>query len=390
MTFTKNCRPVLLAGGGLLVAAVLAWSVWSGPRGRRTPTRPPAVAAVSGGGVVSPPPPLVREAALLEGLENLQRRLAAGLGPGDARTALAVMAQALHTASPAAAVAALRALLDRGSDAPTGLAFRVGPGGDLAGAPTLRVWLLDQLSHINPADAASYAERIYARHDSADEWAIALRNDWREAASTGRIAPVRARALELLDDPVWAKQPSVGFLEALDLSVATMAWEAVPRLEQWLDPAQPKALRAGAWVALDRLTMEMPADFLPALAQNRDWLASQPLLRAGLMARADLSAVRERQAVEAYLQRADITALEGKRFFELLPNVSATVSYNLVTTVRIPTLQQAARLDRAALDQVDVWQAQPQFARWRIELTVAEMRLGESVASAVRGGILPP
>ena len=44
--------------------------------------------------------------------------------------------------------------------------------------------------HFDVAAAADYAAQNYARHDSADEWAVALRNDWREAAPAGRIEAV--------------------------------------------------------------------------------------------------------------------------------------------------------------------------------------------------------
>lgn len=313
-----------------------------------------------------------------------------GLAPEAAVAALGKLEGALRALPRDEAAAALLAFLDSGADAATGLAFTLSAGGNLLGAPTLRVWALDQLGRIDGIAAANYAAKIYARHDSADEWAVALRNDWRVAAPAGRIEPVRARALELLADTAWAKQPSIGFLEAFDVAVATMAWEAVPRLEQWLDPAQPKSLRAGAWIALDRLTMEVPSDFLPALVQNRVWLASQPLLRAGLVARADLRVESERQAVETYLQRDDITKPEGKRFFDLLPNVSSTVSHNLVTTVRIASPAQAAKLDQVSLASVRAWRSQTRFTRWNGELATAETRLGESVASAVRGGYLQP
>lgn len=319
---------------------------------------------------------------------KLLRRFENGLSPDAASAALGEMESTLRALPRNEAVEALLAFLDNGTNAATGLVFKLGPGGNLSGAPTLRVWALDQLGRLDATAAANYSSRIYARRDSADEWAVALRNDWREAAPAGRIEPVRARVLELLANEEWSKQPSVGFLEALDVGVATMAWEAVPRLEQWLDPAQPKALRAGAWIALDRLTMEVPSDFIPTLVQHRQWLASQPLLRAGLVARADLRVDRERNAVEAYLQRDDVIKTEGQRFFELLPNVSATVSHNLVTTARPLSPAQAAHLDRAALAGVREWRSQPSYSRWIAELTAAEARLAAAVASAVRGGYL--
>jgi hypothetical protein len=287
-------------------------------------------------------------------------------------------------------VAALLVALARGADAPTGMAFKVGPQGNLASCPTLRVWMLEQLGRLDAHAAAKYAQEIYRRHGSADEWAIALRNDWRTAVVEGRIESVRARALELLADDRWAQDPSAGYLEAVDLVVATMAWEAVPRLEQWLAPQQPKALRHAAWLALDRLAAEAPQSFLPVLAQKSEWLATQPHLRAGLLARVDLADEGQHAAAQRYLERSDVTAEEGRTFFELLPNVNSTGSFNLVTVARLVSTVEAARLDQAALQAVRVWRTRPALSRWQAELTAAESRIEGFAASAARGGYLQP
>ena len=69
--------------------------------------------------------------------------------------------------------------------------------------------------------------------------------------------------LEMLERPDWATSPSIGFLEALDIGVATVAWETMPRLEEWLRDPQFK-LRAAASLAIDRMAMEAPIDFIPA------------------------------------------------------------------------------------------------------------------------------
>lgn len=327
---------------------------------------------------------------LVGNLRALRALLQGGVSPADADLRLQEMASRLRLLPSDVAVAVLISMLEEGLDAATGLAFKVGPGGKLSAAPTLRVWMLDLLGQVDPAEGARYARRIYERLDSADEWAIALRNDWRISAPAGQIAEVRQRAIELIDDARWAKAPSAGFLEAFDLTVATMAWEAVPRLEQLLSPSQAVELRRASWVALDRLALETPSDFLPMLAQREDWLSTQPLVRAGLFARANLGADRQRVAVESYLTRPSLSAEEGAKFFSLAPNVNATVSYNLATTARVPTLHEAARLDQAALQALQLWQARPEFRRWNEQMASAEARLRESVAAAVRGGYFKP
>lgn len=326
----------------------------------------------------------------MQELRALRGLLQGGLPAAEAARRLEELARRLRELTPDLAVAVLLSLLDEGLDATTGLAFKVGPGGNLAAASTLRVWMLDLLGQVDPAEGARYARRIYERRESADEWAMALRNDWRVSAPAGQIAEVRQRAVELISEARWAVTPSAGFLEAFDLTVATMAWEAVPRLEQLLAASQGAELRRASWVALDRLALETPADFLPMLAQRPEWLKTQPLVRAGLFARADLAAERERLAVESYLTRPNLTVEEGAKFFALAPNVNATVSHNLATTARVPTLQEAARLDRAALQAVQSWQARPEFQRWNGEMAGAEARLRESIAAAARGGYFKP
>jgi hypothetical protein len=310
--------------------------------------------------------------------------------PRAIAAALAGLSARLDALGPTAAVAALIAALERRVDWPTGLAFRVGAGGNLEAAPTLRVWLLDQLGRRDGAAAAGYAARIYAAHDSADEWAVALRDDWRAAGRNGRLGEVRGRVLELLAEPAWSAQPSIGFLEAFDVGVAALAWEAVPRWESWLGPDRPPALRHAAWIALDRLTQEVPEDLLPRLAAGTAWLDSQPMLRAGLLARADLASPAQRAAVERYLSNTAITEAEGRRFLELVPNVSGTVAHTLVTANRLPSPAVAALRDRTALAVLAGWTADPQMARWAEPLTGARVRLTAQVQAAVQGGYLSP
>lgn len=331
----------------------------------------------------APNPPPAND--LKKELLDLPKRVAAA-PTGEASTAmLAEMAAKLRALKTAEAVRLLLTLLEGREDAATKLGFELGQGGDLRAAPTVRVWALDLLGQLDATAAAAYSQAIYARYDSADEWALALRNDWRAAAKTGHFDGLRARALELMAHEPWAANPTTGFLESLDLTVATLAWEAVPRLGTWLDAAPPP-LRHGAWIALERMSAEMPEDFLPALVRRPEWLATQPLIRAGLVARADLGAERQRKAVEHYLQRPDVSTEEGRKFLELIPNANAVVAHSLATQSRVPTLTRTAEMDAATLEAMRAWQSRPEFSRWRTEIAAAETRLADNVAAAKRGG----
>jgi len=292
----------------------------------------------------------------------------------------------LRELSAAEAVQMLVRALNDGRDFETGLSFKIGPGGNLETAPTFRVWMLDRLGRQDPAAAAVYSQRIYQAGTSPDEWALALRNDYRNGATSGGLDVVRTRMLEMLERPDWATSPSIGFLEALDIGVATVAWETMPRLEEWLRDPQFK-LRAAASLAIDRMAMEAPIDFIPAM-MSQNWLDKQPLLRPTVVARANLAREEERLVVEAYLIRPDLSLTEGERYFAIVPNVTASFSYNLVSTPRVPTVRQVAQLDQASLDVVREWRYNPKLAKWSAHLANAELRLLESVSSAKRAGYL--
>lgn len=326
-------------------------------------------------------------AALLDGC---LRRLKDGLGAAEARTLLTEAAQRLAVRPRIEAAQGLRTALDAGADARTGLSFAVGAGGRLSETSSWRVWLLDQLGLLDPAAAAAYSARVYARADSPDEWAVALRNEWNGSEAANRIESVRRRALEALERTDWMRDPSGGFLETCDFLVATVAWEALPLFESWLGAAERPVLVRAAVMALDRLALEAPEDFLGVLAQRSQILDTYPAIRASLFARADPASPGQRAAVEGYLLRPGLSGEEGRRFFAAFPHVSTDLSHNLATPPRFISPQRAAQLDRDALAAVQRWRQTPAFSRWMPDLSAAAARLSEHVASAKRGGLLPP
>lgn len=383
-----NSRSLLraVAALALIAAALLLW--WT-----TRPAPPEGVAAPKTTTSITPLAPSPASAqpdGLAARLARAREELNAQAAPQTVQIALARLRDELLAASPATATAALLKELRSGVDTPTGLDFRVGAKGNLATWPTWRTWLLDVLGQIDPLAAAAHSPEVYARRNSPEEWSLAMRNEWRGLDPTKRATAVRERARELVFASDWAQRPTLGFLEGVDASVATLAWDFLPRFEAWLGPDSSPELRQAGWIALEKLALENPSDLLPAIAANASWLSSQPLLRASLMARANIGDERQRLAVEAYLSRTDLATSEAEKFFSLYPNVNAPIAHTLMSTLRTPSLTEAAHLDRAALTKVREWRARPDYARWSVSILAAETRLAESIAAAVRGGILSP
>ncbi len=304
----------------------------------------------------------------------------------EALELISKLESSLATKPKADVVSALIALLAGGKDVPTGLQFVVGANGYLIEQPTIRTWALDYLTKLDLAAALSFGAKIYGEFKSPDEWALALRNDFRAGSAIDGGAALRQRVTELVSHSPWRESPSAGFLEAFDIAVATQSWELLPSFEDALDPKSNQATRRGALVAIDRFSVESPEDFLPQLARNVAWLSTEPLLRASVIARADPASARQLSAAETYLARKDVSDEEGRRFFELFPNANAFVSHNLTTPIRTKSLANIAALDRAALSAVKDWQIRPEFSRWQSAMQAATGRLSEQVSAAQRGG----
>jgi hypothetical protein len=123
----------------------------------------------------------------------------------------------------------IRDFLESGNDIATGLGFRVGPNGSLIEQPSLRVAALDWLGEFSSSDAAAYAETIFQSSDSADEWAVALRNFGR--SQNARENPSFTDAVhELFVRDQWKANPSEGYFEAFDAVVFSACGEFVREL----------------------------------------------------------------------------------------------------------------------------------------------------------------
>ena len=253
---------------------------------------------------------------------------------GSAATAadLAMLKHALF-ADPAAGIAAIREFLATNEDAATGQPFTVGPGGLLDGAPTLRIFLLDVLGQLSRqvggGDGAEVAREILSKKDSPDEWALALRNvAWDEPKALPFLA---AKMHEMLEYEPWTATPTSGFLEAFDVVVHTRDASFVPALSAFAGGDNPPLQRA-ATVALDRLAESSPLAVMQYLNTNPGTIADLPFVRADYFAKADLGDVQQRNAVETYLDRADVSVEEKTKFLHAVASPGSFVSDSLLAT----------------------------------------------------------
>ena len=174
--------------------------------------------------------------------------------------ALAGLRAALASGLTNEVSAAIRRFLDSKLDAATGLGFKIGQGGFLMHAPTLRTWLLDYLAQIDPAAAAEYAKVILNSSDSSDEWAVALRSLAVGDNSAEARDLLETKMSELLQNQAWQQNPSTGYLEAFDTAVYLGGADLLPPLANLVQGRTtkpwptPRSWRWTGWLSTIRWT----------------------------------------------------------------------------------------------------------------------------------------
>lgn len=347
---------VLLVAGAVVVFGMLGLL-------KRLPSSHPAEKAKrrvhsdstmgAGASVVSPAMD-GRAASVAELTQTIERALAVLNDPAivDKTSALKALREALAKMDPAAGIAAVRQFLAGGRDGVTGERFKVGSGGILQSAPTLRTLLMDQLgtwsNQTHAADAAEVARQVLNTKGSPDEWAVSLRNlAWNDPE--GSKATLAAKARDLITYPPWQQAPTAGYMEAFD----SAAYSGDPTLLEVLAPLgkDPSPVRQPALVALDRLSATAPGAVAEYLNAHPGLLSDRPLMRADYMGKVDLSDAAQKAEAEAYLQRADVTLPEKTKFLARLAVPAGFVSNNLLTPPTppvTPIIERRALVNQAA------------------------------------------
>ena len=308
-------------------------------------------------------------------LEVNHRLLVESKSTVDAKTALQEMKKALRQMDAKEAVAWILQELEHSKDFATQLELELGTDQNLTAWPSYRVFLLDALMLVDPALAATKARELLQSPGTADEWAIAMRNLARGGGLPEDDALLKAKSAELLRNSTWRSQPSSGYLQAFDVIVHTKNTALAPELMSLCDKRDQQAVRHAAYLTLDRLLLVQPDVVLPALSQSASQHSQSGLMISNMIARADMREPKQQQAVETYLLDEQRTAEELQGFASVFPNANLSVSDNLLT--KSPSIDgtELALKDRAALETITAWLADPKFARVQTVLRQSYQRL---------------
>jgi len=308
-------------------------------------------------------------------LATIAKELSDAQTPEQKRAALERLRKALASGSTNEISAAIRNLLDSKVDGSTGQGFKVGAGGILLEAPTLRTLLLNQLATIDPAAASVYAKEILNSPSSPEEWAVALQSLARGDSSPDSTALLKDKTGELLRNTAWQKNPSVAYLEAFDTAVFVGGTTLLPPLTDLVRLKDNQAVAQAAFLALDRLVINQPADALAAIAEHPEWMTGREQTRANYFARADVGDPAQRQLVETYLLDPTRNPAELQAFAGVFPNANFMISNNLLSSNQTLDNATLTQRDRASLAAVNSWLADPRFANLHPLLQTMKTRL---------------
>lgn len=283
-------------------------------------------------------------------LEDAFRDFPAAKGEEESRTILSNLREAIRGAPPEKAAAEILAFLRQNRDVPTGLPFSVGADGMLDNAPTLRLALLDLLPSLDPHAALAMARELMDRRTTPDEYALSLRNlAWNDLDGDMR-QELSKRFLAMLDTP-WVREPTAGFLEAMDIAVelgGRPVFERVISLARDASSRSDDVLSQAAWMALDRMVLREPSILTTSFERDPAWLGFAPLQRASLLSRLDIADPAQRDIFTAYLS-APRTADELDYFTSLFPNRNYLQGHRLVTSE-----EETPSIDDIAADDAKV------------------------------------
>jgi len=280
------------------------------------------------------------------------------------------------------AVAEIEGFLSKGDDRITGLDLTIGTGGKLEGWPTLRVFLLDLLLEIDPAAAARISRGMLEDKTSPDEWSIALRNVAKGEGDTENKEYLRKKTEQLINNPEWQAQPSVGYLNAFDVLVYAGATESAPLLSSLVQRKDRRDLAHAGFLTLDRLVQRKPVEMLTLIQADLALQESRPEMTAQQFARADIRDGQQQAVVKSWLLDPSRTPTELRNFASTYPNNNRMISQNLLTSEDHVSGADLATHDREVLEIIRHWKTEPGFETLSPYLEIMDGRVSGFVKGA--------
>jgi hypothetical protein len=250
---------------------------------------------------------------------------------------------------------AVSAFLRSSRDASTGMVFSVGPDGVLVTVPSLRTALLNWHPTLDPLVSLDMAREILRTTDSADEYAIALRNiAWNDL--DGDLKPELSAAFHnLLGRRDWRQEPTAGYLESFDVAVALGDAPTFQHLADFVIPDinHPALMRVAA-MSMDRMILRNPEHLSNGWKTNPQWMEQSPIQRASLLSRLDITRDDHRGVFLDYLSSDRLSPDERDYFEAIYPNGNHLHGHRLVTSnEKSPTIGERAWMDREILREID-------------------------------------
>lgn len=216
-----------------------------------------------------------------------------------------------------------------------------------------------------------------ATTNSADEYALALRNLAWTNTSGGLDAELRGHFAQMLGRMDWAGQPTDGFLEAFDVGVAVRAVDALATRITQPAAGEPGERQAeAAFIALDRIMLSDPSTVVAAFRADPAFLSGAPTHRASLLSRLDVRQPEQSRLLREYLLRPDVGAEEMDYFIGIFPNGNRVVGHRLVTADEGGgSAANMALIDHAALGTLGSWVNDPAMAARRSAVQAMITRL---------------
>jgi len=317
--------------------------------------------------------------------DDIIEKLHAAENREDIQSILSEMEAELLSLPAEQAASVITEFLNTDDDVDLGMPFRVGTDGRLGAQPTLRVAVLDLLGQIAPDVAMNYSMYIFESSSNPDEWAVAIRNYGR-LAQPGNDPYFDSVIRQMVTLEEWQKEPTGGYLEALDAVVFNKQYDLVPDLIELRNKDSQMALVLD--MVVDAMVQYDRSEAFIEFNEMMPLMDEVPRLRANLMARADVRDSNQKQIVEEYLLDPGVDIEEKSFFLRLFPNFSRFASERLLTEDKKLPIQEKALIDAATFQAIIEWEDDNRFKDIVTHLNRTQNRLAKYVSSAKRGGLI--